>query len=150
MADLRQQSLAITSVNSQLESVVLNRANWNEFLVELQALVLANRHTWIEELRVRRELGPVPVVPEGETPLPAPKVVKITLVARMLLPEVAPGKDAVINADAFRRRQREFVESLRKNAFVKEISDSDIRSDYTQPNLPRLTLTLTIKSDKPL
>lgn len=150
LADLRQQSLAITSVNSQLESVVLNRANWNEFLVELQALVLANRHTWIEELRVRRELGPVPVVPEGETPLPAPKVVKITLVARMLLPEVAPGKDAVINADAFRRRQREFVESLRKNAFVKEISDSDIRSDYTQPNLPRLTLTLTIKSDKPL
>jgi len=150
LAALRQESAALAAVNEQMESVVLNRANWNEFLVELQTLVLTNRHTWIEELRVRRELGAVPAAPEGEPAPPAPKVVKVTLVARMLLPEVAPGKDAVINAEAFRRRQREFVESLRKNPFVKEVSDAEIRSDYTQPNLPRLTLTLVIKPDKPL
>jgi hypothetical protein len=150
LAALRQESAALAAVNEQMESVVLNRANWNEFLVELQTLVLTNRHTWIEELRVRRELGAAPAAPEGEPTPPAPKVVKVTLVARMLLPEVAPGKDAVINAEAFRRRQREFVESLRKNPFVKEVSDSEIRSDYTQPNLPRLTLTLVIKPDKPL
>ena len=68
----------------------------------------------------------------------------------MLLTEVAPGKDAVINADAFRRRQREFVDSLRKNPYVKEIADASISSDYTQPNLPKLTLTMVIKADKPL
>ena len=150
LAALRQESAALAAVNAQMESVVVNRANWNEFLVELQSLVLANRHTWIEELRVRREIGAAPATPEGEPAPPAPKVVKVTLVARMLLPEVAPGKDAVINADAFRRRQRDFVESLRKNPFVKEVSDSEIRSDYTQPNLPRLTLTLVIKPEKTL
>lgn len=150
LAQLRQESAAIAAVNEQMESVVLNRANWNEFLVELQTLVLTNRHTWIEELRVRREIGAVPAAAEGEPAPPPTKVVKVTLVARMLLPEVAPGKDAVINAEAFRRRQREFVEALRKNPFVKEISDSDIRSDYTQPNLPRLTLTIVIKPEKSL
>ena len=150
LTDLRQQSSAIAAVNAQMESIVTNRANWNDFLVELQSQVLANRHIWLEELRVRREAGPVPAVPEGETPPPAPKVVKVTLVARMLLPEVAPGKDAVINSEAFRRRQREFVDALRHNPFVKEVPDADIRADYPQPNLPRLTLTLVIKPEKSL
>lgn len=150
LADVRQQAAAVAAVNAQFESVVLNRANWNDFLVELQTIVLANRHTWIERLSVTRELGPVPPVPEGETPPPPPRVIKVTLSARMLLTEVAPGKDAVINADAFRRRQREFVDSLRKNPYVKEIADASISSDYTQPNLPKLTLTMVIKADKPL
>jgi hypothetical protein len=68
----------------------------------------------------------------------------------MLLPEVAVGKDAVINADTFRRRQRELVESLRKNSFILAVPDADIRADTSQPNLPRLTLTLVLKPDKTL
>jgi type IV pilus assembly protein PilM len=151
IADTRQQSSAIASVNSQMESVVLNRTNWNEFLVELQKVILANRHTWIEELRVTREQPPAPAVAEGEPPAPLPhKVIKVTLVTRMLLLSVGPAKDAVIDAKEFGRRQQEFVQALRQNAFVEAIPDAEIRSDRNQPNLPRLTLTLIIKSDKPL
>ena len=72
------------------------------------------------------------------------------LSVRLLLPEVAPGKDAVINADVFRRRQRELVDALRKNSFVESVPDAEIRADTSQPNLPRLSLTLVIKQDKSL
>ena len=151
LADTRQQSLAIAAVNAQMESVVLNRANWNEFMVELQKVILANRHTWIEELRVTREQPPAPAVAEGEPPAPAPpKVIKVTLVTRMLLLSVGPAKDAVIDAKEFGRRQQDFVQALRNNPFVEAIPDAEIRSDRNQPNLPRLTLTLVIKSDKTL
>ncbi|MFN7340465.1 MAG: hypothetical protein ACK5VI_05220 [Opitutia bacterium] len=74
----------------------------------------------------------------------------MTLVARLLLPEVGPAKDAVINSEAFRRRQRELVDSLRKNSFVAGLADGDIRADTSQPNLPKLTLTFTVKPGKPL
>lgn len=150
LTELRQQSAALVAVNAQMESVVLNRANWSEFLVELQSLVLANRHTWIQELRVSRDLVPAPPAAEGEPPPPPQQVIKVTLVASMLLPEVAPGKDAVLNADALNRRRRELVELLRKNPFVKEVPDSEIRSDLTKPNLPKLRLVLIIKPEKPL
>lgn len=150
LADIRSKSAALAAVNAQLESVVQNRANWNDFLAELQGQVLANRHIWVEELRLTRTTPPAPAVAEGETPPPPPPVVRVTLVTRLLLPEVGPAKDAVINSDAFRRRQRELVDSLRKNSFVARLADGDIRADTSQPNLPRLTLTFTLKPDKPL
>lgn len=151
LADLRSKSQAIAATNAQLESVVLSRSNWNDFLAELQGQILANRHVWVEEVRLTRVVPPAPAVPEGEPPPPPPApVARVTVVTRMLLPEVGPAKDAVINADAFRRRQRELVESLRKNSFVSSLADADIRADTSQPNLPRLTLTFTVKADKPL
>jgi type IV pilus assembly protein PilM len=151
LIDVRAKSATLAAVNTQLESVVHNRANWNDFLAELQANVLANRHVWIEELRLVRSVPPAPPVAEGETPPPPPPpVVRVTLVARLLLPEVGPAKDAVINADAFRRRQRELVDSLRRNSFVQRLADGDIRADNSQPNLPKLTLTFTVKPEKPL
>lgn len=151
LADIRAKSATLAAVNAQLESVVQNRANWNDFLAELQTQVLANRHVWIEELRLTRSTPPAPAVAEGETPPPPPPpVVRVTLVTRLLLPEVGPAKDAVINSDAFRRRQRELVDSLRKNSFVGRLADGDIRADTSQPNLPKLTLTFTVKADKTL
>jgi type IV pilus assembly protein PilM len=151
LADIRAKSAAIAAVNAQLEGVVQNRANWNDFLAELQGQVLANRHVWVEELRLTRLAPPPRVAPEGEpAPPPAAPVVRVTLVMRLLLPEVGPAKDAVINSEAFRRRQRELVDSLRKNSFVERLADGDIRADTSQPNLPKLTLTFTVKSDRPL
>ena len=64
--------------------------------------------------------------------------------------QLAYQRNAVIDAKEFGRRQQDFVQALRKNAFVEAIPDAEIRSDRNQPNLPRLTLTLIIKSDKPL
>ena len=151
LADLRSKSQAIAATNAQLESIVLGRSNWNDFLAELQGQILANRHVWVEEIRLARVVPPAPAAQEGEPPPPPPApVARVTIVARMLLPEVGPAKDAVINSDAFRRRQRELVESLRKNSFVSSLADADIRADTSQPNLPRLTLTFTMKADKPL
>jgi len=134
-----------------LDSVVSTRTHWNDFLVELQSQVLASRHQWVEELRVRRDQPAAPAAPEGEPPPPPPPAVtKVVLSVRLLLPEVAPGKDAVINAEVFRRRQRELVDALRKNSFVESVPDAEIRADTSQPNLPRLSLTLVIKQDKSL
>lgn len=147
----REQAAALAAINAQLESVVVNRPNWNDFLVELQTNILATRHVWLEDLRTRRDPLPAQPVVEGEAISTAPKVqTRVLLTVRMLLPEVAVGKDAVINADTFRRRQRELVESLRKNSFVQAVPDADIRADTSQPNLPRLTLTLVLKPDKTL
>lgn len=147
----REQVAALAAINAQLESVVVNRPNWNDFLVELQTNILATRHVWLEDLRTRRDPLPAQPVVEGEATSTAPKVqTRVLLTVRMLLPEVAVGKDAVINADTFRRRQRELVESLRKNSFVQAVPDADIRADTSQPNLPRLTLTLVLKPDKTL
>ncbi len=148
---LREKSAALAATNAQLDSVVTARSHWNDFLVELQAQVLSSRHQWVEELRVRRDQPAAPAAPEGEPPPPPPPAVtKVSLSVRLLLPEVVPGKDAVINADVFRRRQRELVDALRKNSFVESIPDSEIRADTSQPNLPRLSLTLVIKADKSL
>lgn len=147
----REQSAALAAVNAQLDSVVMTRANWNDFLVELQTQILAARHTWVEELRTRRDQPPAPTVAEGEPPAPAPAPqTRVILSVRLLLPEVAAGKDAVINSEVFRRRQRELVEALRKNSFVQSVPDADIRADTSQPNLPRLTLTLVLKPEKSL
>jgi len=148
---LREKSVALAATNAQLGSVVLNRDHWNDFLVELQAQVLSSRHQWVEELRVRRD-RPAPAAPaEGEAPPPPPAVVtKVPLSVRLLLEEVSPGKDAVINSEVFRRRQRELIDALRKNSFVESIHDGEIRADTSQPNLPRLSLTLVIKPDKTL
>ena len=148
---LREKSVALAATNAQLGSVVLNRDHWNDFLVELQAQVLSSRHQWVEELRVRRD-RPAPAAPaEGEAPPPPPAVVtKVSLSVRLLLEEVSPGKDAVINSEVFRRRQRELIDALRKNSFVESIPDGEIRADTSQPNLPRLSLTLVIKPDKTL
>lgn len=151
LVSTREQAAALAAVNAQLESVVVNRPNWNDFLVELQANILATRHLWLEDLRVRHDPLPAQPVAEGEVASPAPKFqTRVILTVRMLLPEVAVGKDAVINADTFRRRQRELVESLRKNSFIQAVPDADIRADTSQPNLPRLTLTLVLKPDKTL
>jgi len=151
LVGLREKSAALAATNAQLESVVSTRSHWNDFLVELQAQILAARHTWVEDLRVRRDQPATPAAPEGEpAPPPPPAVTKVTLSVRLLLPEVAPGKDAVINADVFRRRQRELVEALRRNSFVESVPDSEIRADTSQPNLPRLSLTLVIRPDKSL
>ena len=148
---LRQKSAEVAATNAQLDSVVVSRTHWNDFLVELQSQVLSARHQWVEELRVRRDQPAAPAPAEGEpAPPPPPAVTKVVLSVRLLLPEVAPGKDAVINSEVFRRRQRELVEALRKNSFVEAIPDSEIRADTSQPNLPRLSLTLVIRQDKSL
>lgn len=151
LAQVHAKAASIAAVNAQLESVVQHRSSWNDFLAELQTQVLASRHGWVEELRLTRTTPPAPPAPEGEPPPPPPApVVKVTVVVRMLLPEVGPAKDAVINSEAFRRRQREIVDSLRKNSFVAKLADADIRADTSLPNQPKLTLTFTVKADKPL
>lgn len=151
LVGLREKSAVLAATNAQLDSVVVTRTHWNDFLVELQSQVLSSRHQWVEELRVRRDQPPAPAVPEGEAPpAPPPAVTKVVLTVRLLLPEVGAGKDAAINAEAFRRRQRELVEALRRNTFVASVPDAEIRADTSQPNLPRLSLTLVIKADKSL
>ncbi|MFN7340466.1 MAG: pilus assembly protein PilM [Opitutia bacterium] len=72
LAEIHAKSAALAAINAQLESVVQNRANWNDFLAELQAQVLANRHVWIEELRLTRSTPPPPADAEGDAPPPLP------------------------------------------------------------------------------
>ena len=151
--ELRKKADEVRVVNQQLESVVLNSANWPSFLADLQVRVAGCKNTWVDELRVRREAAASVPRPEGEASpaVPAgvaPMVTKVVLTARFLLPEVAPGRP--LNARAMTSRQQELIEALRQSPFVQEIPDQEIRPDFTQANTPRITFTLIIRSDKAL
>jgi len=145
----REDSLAILSVNQQLEFVVSNSPNWPIFLADLQSKVLSVKNTWIEELRIRREAAPVAPGTEVDPSKPVVAVTKITITTRTLLEKVPPGKS--FKAQEFKERKATLLESLKKSAFVADIPEDEIKVDFTkEANVPRTTLTLVIKSDKAL
>jgi cell division ATPase FtsA len=150
----REQANELHAVSSQLEFVVQNRANWSAALADLQTRVLACRHTWVEEVRLRRDVvqAAAPAPAEGQpAEAPAPQAVtKLVVTARFLQPEVPPNPKASHNSATFIKRQNELLASLRKSPFVAEIPESEIKADFNLPYQPRITFTLVIRKDKAL
>jgi len=144
-----EDSHAVLATNQLLEFVVVNRSNWPAFLSDLQTRVAQSKNTWVEELHVAHvAAAPAPAV-EGEAPKPpAPPVTKVTITARILLDKVAPGK--TFNAKELIERQNALMASLRKSPFVADIPSDEIKPDYKEANVPKLTFTLVIQKDKAL
>ena len=146
----REDSLAVLSVNQQLEFVVSSSPNWPIFLADLQSRVLTAKNTWIEELKVRREPAVIATTStDPDASRVATNVTKITITTRTLLEKVAPGKP--FKAQEYNKAKATLLEALKKSPFVAEIPEDEIKADFTkETNVPRTTLTLVIKSDKAL
>ncbi len=132
-----EAATAVLATNQLMEYVVVNRSNWPSFLADLQGRVLASKNTWIEEIHITR-------IPGGATPA----VTKVTVTARILLDKVAPGKAFI--AKELIERQNALMASLKKSPYIAEIPGDEIKPDYKETNLPKLTFTLVIQPDKSL
>lgn len=144
-----EDSHTVLATNQLLESVVTNRSNWPAFLTDLQTRVAQSKNTWVEEIHVARVAAPVAPAVEGEpAKAPAPSVTKVTVTARILLDKVAPGK--TFNAKELIERQNALMASLKKSPFIADIPSDEIKPDYKEANVPKLTFTLVIQKDKAL
>jgi type IV pilus assembly protein PilM len=151
----REQALELQAVSTQLESVVLNQANWPTALADLQTRVASCKNTWVEEIRIRREAkaaAPAPAPADGQpVEPPAPQLeTKVIVTARFLQPEVPPNPKASHNSATFIKRQNELLAALRKSPFIAEIPESEIKADFNLPYQPRVTFTLVIRKEKAL
>ena len=149
-----KKAVELQGVTRELESVVLNRSNWPAFLGDLQARVGNCKNTWIEELHVRYEPLPTPPRVEGQ-PIPTPLFqAKVTITARVLLPEVhLVGPQFVagpLNAKVLNSRQKQLLDEVRKSPYVASIPDDEIKNNLTSSNTPKITFTLVIRPDKAL
>jgi type IV pilus assembly protein PilM len=148
----REQANELHAVSSQLEFVVLNRANWPAMLADLQSRVSECRNTWVEEIRMRHDApAAAPAPAEGQAAEPAPSpTTKIIVTTRFLQPEVPPNPKASHNSATFIKRQNELLAALRKSPFVQEIPEAEIKADFNLPYEPKITFTLVIRKDKAL
>jgi type IV pilus assembly protein PilM len=150
---IRDQANELQAVSAQLESVVLNQANWPTALADLQARVAECKNTWVDEIRMRREAqaaAPAPAEGQPAEAAPVQTLTKIVVTARFLQPEVPPNPKASHNSATFIKRQNELLAALRKSPFVAEIPESEIKADFNLPYQPRVTFTLVIRKDKAL
>ncbi|NBV39559.1 MAG: hypothetical protein EBS00_08380, partial [Verrucomicrobia bacterium] len=105
--------------------------------------------TWVEDIRVKREQAVAAPVLDGEVAPPVPlSVTKVIVTARILLNKVPPGRP--FNAQEFNEREVALVESLKRSPFVADIPSDEIKPEYSEPNIPRVTFTLVIKQEKAL
>ncbi len=145
-----EDSHAVLATNQLLEFVVVNRSNWPAFMTDLQSRVTQSKNTWVEELHViHAPAAPAAPAAEGDSPKPpAQPITKVTVTARILLDKVAPGK--TFNAKELIERQNALMASLKKSPFVADIPADEIKPDYKEANVPKLTFTLVIQKDKAL
>lgn len=139
---------AVLATNQLLEYVVINRSNWPSFMADLQGRILASKNTWIEEIRITRVPGQAVAAVDGEPAKIGPTVTKVTVTARILLDKVAPGKAFI--AKELIERQNALMVNLKKSPYIAEIPGDEIKPDYKETNLPKLTFTLIIQKDKSL
>lgn len=144
-----------------LNQVIAARGAWNAFLADIQRCIdtlqtptvsedgekkySADRHVWIDDLRVSRSVRH-PVASEDGDDAGTQPVVKteVKLKLRLLIPEV-DGNDPKHDAAAFNRRRKAVLEAFKKSEFVETASD---QADVARPNIPTLTLTLVLKPEK--
>lgn len=141
------------------ETEILNkRFRWNEFLADGQGCLarlqsrkvkdadgeeaFANdRHIWIDSLSVERNLVPAS---EG---VPAKIECDAVITFAMLIPEV-DADNPEHKASIFDARRNAIIEALKSSEFADQSVKIKAVPDFSKPNLPTLTLTLRLKSDK--
>lgn len=157
---LEEKNVPAAKYVETLDEVLASRGAWNAFLADMQSCADSlqaptsgedgektaspNRHVWIESLSASRTAADAGTDGDG---VPAKKSVRtvVELKLRMLIPEV-DGLNPEHNPKAFNERRRAVLEAFRKSAFVEKLTDQANVS--AQPNLPTLTLRLTLKPDK--
>lgn len=134
LKDAADVSLRVTD----LHAAAASRDNWREFLSDLQVRIAGVKDVWVDELRFKRTPGAV--TQEGVTPADN---CSVTLGINMLMKGVAPG--GTFDAADYQAKRREIIKALRASPFVADIPGQAEKSDLNKANLPKLTLTLTVK-----
>ena len=147
----RDEANAVLATNQQLEFVTSNSSNWPLFLADLQTRVAASKNTWIEEIHVRRDQSnstPIEGTENQNAEASTIAGTKVIVTARTLLDKVAPGKP--FNAQELIDRQGALMTSLKQSPFVEEIPTDEIKPDYKEANVPKITFTIVIRKEKAL
>lgn len=160
LAELDEKCKKFKLYAEEFASVLDKRFRWNDFMADGQACLTrlqtrtakdedgetvfsSDRHIWLDSLSVRRTLKPAA---DG---LPARIVCDVEIKFAMLIPEV-DADNPEHNAKEFEARRKLILESLKSAAFVDQNQKISDKPDFSKPNLPTLTVTLRIKSDKGL
>ena len=155
IAKIRGEAESLSSRHAELHAAVDARDNWRDFLAGLQKNLAAVPDTWIEEMKFVRTAPPAEPAPDPNAPAPAdraaptkraPGTAKVTLTFRMLMKNVAPG--GTFNAQSFNARRKEVLQAVTASPYVAKVVSGSEKPDFSQPNLPRLTLTLDVNQDK--
>ncbi len=140
--DAKSEAEQVASRVSSLNDAARARDSWREFLADLQSRVAGVPDVWIEDLRFSR----VPAaVAEGAPPADS---CRVTVQFCALIKEVSP--DGAFNGAAVQAKRRQLLSALEGSPFVEKIPGDAEKSDLKKANLPRITLTLVIKDQKPL
>lgn len=158
LEDLDAQTATLRNRIEKETDVLNKRFRWNEFLADGQACLarlqnqkvkdadgeetFANdRHIWVDSLSVERNLVPAS---EG---VPAKVECDAVITFAMLIPEV-DADNPEHKKSIFDARRNAIIEALKASEFADQnVKIKDV-PDFSKPNLPTLTLTLRLKSDK--
>lgn len=160
LKDLDEQCKKFRLYAEEFASVLDRRFRWNDFMADGQAclgrlqtrtakdedgetIFSSDRHIWLDSLSVRRSLKP------AAEDLPAKIVCDVEIKFAMLIPEV-DADTPEHNAGVFEARRKLILESLKSAEFVDQNEKITDKPDFSKPNLPTLTVTLRLKSDKGL
>lgn len=148
---IRAEAEELSLRHADLHAAIDARDNWRDFLSGLQKSVAAVPDVWIEEMKFTRiappeAVAPAEGMPPGEAPKPMPGTAKVTLTFKLLMRNVAPGGS--FNAQAFNERRKAILKAVGENPYVAKVANGSEKSDFSKPNLPRLTLTLDVNQDK--
>lgn len=157
---LDEQCKKLKRYSEEVAAVLDERFRWNDFMADGQACLArlqtrtatnedgetifsSDRHIWLDSLSVSRSLK------SATEELPAEVVCDVEIKFAMLIPEV-DADTPEHNAKVFEARRKLILESLRATDFVDKSVKIKDKPDFSKPNLPTLTVTLRLKSDKGL
>lgn len=160
LADKEKEAEKLKAYVEKLTGVLDERYRWNGFLAETQKTLEAlhsiqtkdedgepvvsnDRYLWLDSLSVSRKL--VPATEDA----PARVVSDAVVTFAMLVPEV-DADHPVHDSGAFDARRKVILEALKQADFVDPSAPIIDKPDFGRPNLPMLTVTLRLKSDKGL
>lgn len=158
LAKLDEQCKKFKTYVEEVSAVLDQRFRWNDFMADGQACLMrlqnraekdeygevcfsTDRHIWLDSLSVHRSLK------KATDDLPAEVVCEAEIKFAMLIPEV-DADNPEHNAKAFEKRRERILESLKLADFVDQSVKIKDKPDFSKPNLPTLTVTLRLKSDK--
>ncbi len=159
---LEEHNVPAAEFVGTLDGVLAARGAWNALLADIQSRVSAlqaptasedgeltfsaNRHIWVDGLKVSRTVQNPQVSEEDDERGNAKPTVRteVELKLRLLIPQV-DGAKPEHNAAAFNARRRAVLDVFKKSEFVEKLTD---QTDFRRPNFPTITLKLVLKPEK--
>lgn len=131
-----------------LEGLVATKANWLDFLSDVQARLAKVGDVWLERVQLvptsTADAPALAVEVTSATPIVAPPALKLTLTGRLL--DVA-NPVSNVSPESY-ERVKKLIASFTGSPFVATVESEHF--DNTQPGLLRFDFTLVVNSSRPL